>query len=282
MVAPARTARRRAAGYMSARPLGRIPPFESPEWGRWTATQPVESGQPCGRRRIATAFRPLPHRRPVPLVVPLPMDRSVATRKYLSPSGERIRNGSRRPWVPHPLLPRLEPADGPRLPALPGELVWATTWHDEANRVTAPRIGLPALPVVTWPDTADEPVGGVHWKTAGLVRWASGRPFAWVDDEITDADRRRVADRHPRPLRCTGSTRAPAWWTPISQRWPAGWTAERSVRRRRCRRPGGVSPACGRPGVCESRATGYSKRVRISGVGRADRRRGVRMTGDRY
>ncbi|GAA3957925.1 hypothetical protein Aau02nite_08250 [Amorphoplanes auranticolor] len=38
---------------------------------------------------------------------------------------------------------------------------------------------------------------GRHWKTAGLVRWAAGRPFLWIDDEITDADRRWVAAHHP-------------------------------------------------------------------------------------
>jgi hypothetical protein len=96
----------------------------------------------------------------------------------------------------HPLLPRLDPADGARLLALPAELVWATTWHAAANEVIAPRLGLPELPVVTWPDDEPDPPGGVHWKTAGLLRWAAGRPFAWIDDEISDADRRWVAARH--------------------------------------------------------------------------------------
>jgi hypothetical protein len=39
----------------------------------------------------------------------------------------------------------------------------------------------------------------VHWKTGVLVRWAAGRPFVWLDDEITDSDRRWVAQRHPTP-----------------------------------------------------------------------------------
>ena len=29
------------------------------------------------------------------------------------------------------------------------------------------------------------------------MTWAAGRPFAWVDDEITDADRDWVSARHP-------------------------------------------------------------------------------------
>jgi hypothetical protein len=60
------------------------------------------------------------------------------------------------------------------LPALPGELVWATTWPAEANEVIAPRLGLPELPVVTWPGTDDDPRGGLHWKTAGLVGSPAG------------------------------------------------------------------------------------------------------------
>jgi hypothetical protein len=39
----------------------------------------------------------------------------------------------------------------------------------------------------------------VHWKTAFLTRWAAGRPFVWLDDETTDADRRWVAKHHPSP-----------------------------------------------------------------------------------
>ncbi|WP_089004126.1 HAD domain-containing protein [Micromonospora rifamycinica] len=99
----------------------------------------------------------------------------------------------------NPLLDRLDPADGQRLRALPGELAWASTWMAEANEVVAPRIGLPALPVVDWPDDDEEPPRGVHWKTRPLVCWAAGRPFVWLDDEITDADRRLVAAHHPQP-----------------------------------------------------------------------------------
>ena len=42
---------------------------------------------------------------------------------------------------------------------------------------------------------------GLCWKTRTLVDWAGGRPFAWVDDEITDADRDWVtANHHGRAL----------------------------------------------------------------------------------
>jgi hypothetical protein len=99
-------------------------------------------------------------------------------------------------------LSRLRTDVGPRLTALPCDLVWATTWEDEANAEIAPRIGLLPLPVVKWPEpsAADEREDewfGLCWKTRTLVDWAAGRPFAWVDDEITDADRDWVAAHHP-------------------------------------------------------------------------------------
>lgn len=94
----------------------------------------------------------------------------------------------------NPLLARLNPEYGRWLSALPCDLVWATTWMDDANDTIAPILGLPRLPVVDWPDD-DEP-GPVHWKTRGLVAWAAGRPFVWVDDELTDADRTWVTTHH--------------------------------------------------------------------------------------
>lgn len=103
----------------------------------------------------------------------------------------------------NPLLDRIDPALGPRLTALACELVWATTWADEANAVVAPRLGLPELRVVTWPAPSDEDErdvrAGLHWKTRPLVAWAAGRAFAWVDDEITERDRRWVAAHHAGP-----------------------------------------------------------------------------------
>ncbi|MBX9394796.1 hypothetical protein K4749_14610 [Streptomyces sp. TRM72054] len=96
----------------------------------------------------------------------------------------------------HPLLTRVDPALGPRLLALGCELVWATTWRDEANEVMAPWLGLPPLPVVDWPEEVERP-GPLHWKTRPLVAWAAGRPFVWLDDEITAADRDWVAAHHP-------------------------------------------------------------------------------------
>ena len=100
----------------------------------------------------------------------------------------------------NPLLARIDPALGPRLAALPCELVWATTWMADANACVAPRLGLPPLPVVDWPEPSEEDGRArLHWNTRALSRWAAGRSFAWVDDEITDADRAWVAAHHDRP-----------------------------------------------------------------------------------
>lgn len=100
----------------------------------------------------------------------------------------------------NPLLARVNPEHGPRLAALPCDLVWATTWMTEANECIAPRIGLPQLAVVTWPEPSDveecDERNGLHWKTRALVGWAAGRSFAWVDDEITDTDRTWVYAHH--------------------------------------------------------------------------------------
>ncbi|MEO3830344.1 HAD domain-containing protein [Actinomadura sp. B10D3] len=108
--------------------------------------------------------------------------------------------GERR-TTPDTGLARLTVELGRRLAALPCDLVWATTWEDEANTEIASRIGLPRLPVVKWTDPSDDHERedrwfGLCWKTRTLVTWASGRPFAWVDDEITDADREWVSARH--------------------------------------------------------------------------------------
>ncbi|GAA1736167.1 HAD domain-containing protein [Luedemannella helvata] len=97
----------------------------------------------------------------------------------------------------NPLLDRLDPDDGRRLLALGCQLIWATTWMAEANEVISPRIGLPDLPIVVWPDDDGDLPRGLHWKTAHLTRWAAGRPFVWLDDEITDTDRQWVAAHHP-------------------------------------------------------------------------------------
>lgn len=98
-----------------------------------------------------------------------------------------------------PLRVWLNPDHGARLLALPYELVWATTWTHQANKWIAPPLGLPELPVIAWPEMHQTDPDGVHWKTRHLVASTAGRPFAWVDDEITERDRAWVAEHHSAP-----------------------------------------------------------------------------------
>ncbi|WP_326764602.1 hypothetical protein OG978_08460 [Streptomyces sp. NBC_01591] len=95
-------------------------------------------------------------------------------------------------WNYGPPLPvLLNPEHGKALRALAGryELVWATTWKDEANTWVGPHLGLPPLPYIDWPSMHDSGPDGTYWKTRYVVEYAAGRPFAWVDDEIAEQDR---------------------------------------------------------------------------------------------
>ncbi|MEU5715054.1 hypothetical protein AB0G71_04575 [Streptomyces sp. NPDC020403] len=103
-------------------------------------------------------------------------------------------------WTAGPPLPvLLNPEHGDELLTLTDryELVWATTWKAEANKWIGPHLGLPPLPYIDWPEIAAVSADGTSWKTRHVVAYAAGRPFAWVDDEITGPDRAWVAAHHP-------------------------------------------------------------------------------------
>jgi hypothetical protein len=98
----------------------------------------------------------------------------------------------------NPLLERVELHLARCLAALPVQLVWATTWMQEANDVLAPHLGWPPLPVLeaAEPSIEDE-YFKLHWKTRSIVNHAAGQAFVWVDDEIADADQEWVDEHHP-------------------------------------------------------------------------------------
>jgi hypothetical protein len=54
------------------------------------------------------------------------------------------------------------------------KLAWATRWHDLANQIISPILGLPQLPVA--PCTSES-------KADTVIPWTQGRRFAWLDDE---------------------------------------------------------------------------------------------------
>jgi hypothetical protein len=77
---------------------------------------------------------------------------------------------------------------GKQLLDLGFDLVWGTTWESLANEFIGPAIGLPELPVVHFGFTEST-------KIPALVRYAGGRPFAWVDDDILAYDH-AYAEKH--------------------------------------------------------------------------------------
>lgn len=82
-----------------------------------------------------------------------------------------------------PLRVWLHPGHGDLLGALAqrtnAELVWCTTWLDEANELIAPLIGLSSpLPVIPW-QRADP-----RWKYGAVLDYAAGRTVTWFDDDF--------------------------------------------------------------------------------------------------
>jgi hypothetical protein len=63
------------------------------------------------------------------------------------------------------------------------EVVWATAWGEEANRLLAPLLGIPRMHVVSFPQvpfSADLKVPAIH-------ALAGDRPAAWIDDMLGPA-----------------------------------------------------------------------------------------------
>jgi hypothetical protein len=59
------------------------------------------------------------------------------------------------------------------------ELVWCTTWNDEANTLIGPKIGLPELPTIVV-DAHHR-----HWKFPAVLEYAGAtRPLLWFDDDF--------------------------------------------------------------------------------------------------
>ncbi|MEU1087046.1 hypothetical protein ACFYPN_14535 [Streptomyces sp. NPDC005576] len=131
-----------------------------------------------------------------------PLNPYMALSRRRAPEGYRRHRMRPTGWETGQALPvLLNPAHGPALLALAGryELVWATTWKNEANVWVGPHLGLPVLPFVDWPVVGGSAGDGTFWKTRHVVAYAAGRPFAWIDDEVREQDRAWVAAHHPGP-----------------------------------------------------------------------------------
>lgn len=97
------------------------------------------------------------------------------------PGGVRVSS-----WAEKGMRVWLNPAHGPMLLALADrfELVWATAWVHDANKLIAPAVGLPELPVVDLSHLECDFSSKHIPKLATVARYAGNRPFAWFDDEF--------------------------------------------------------------------------------------------------
>lgn len=80
---------------------------------------------------------------------------------------------------------RLNPAHGPALLAFADrfDLVWATTWEDQANTLIGPILGLPKLPVIHFDFAASK-----DHKWPDIDRFIGDRPAIWLEDDARVGD----------------------------------------------------------------------------------------------
>ena len=72
------------------------------------------------------------------------------------------------------------------------DLVWATSWVHDADRLIAELVGVPrGLPVITF----DSPQTGWTAKLPDVIRFVGDRPVAWVDDVLGSEDHAWAASR---------------------------------------------------------------------------------------
>lgn len=75
----------------------------------------------------------------------------------------------------------LSPDHGPLLTSLAAyyDLVWATAWEHNANRLICPAITLPELPVIEFPLSGRDLF---FRKLPSVIEAVGDRPCAWIDD----------------------------------------------------------------------------------------------------
>jgi hypothetical protein len=99
---------------------------------------------------------------------------------------ERAMAGGSGVWLERGIAARL------RRLAVSFQLVWCTAWEDHAAEFLAPILRLPALPVIRFEEPAEE---DGHWKWPAIEEFTGDRAFAWIDDELGDADIARAGRR---------------------------------------------------------------------------------------
>jgi HAD domain in Swiss Army Knife RNA repair proteins len=101
-------------------------------------------------------------------------------------------------YTEHEFFPGEEPvrlcrAHGPWLQELATrfQIVWATAWGTEANRLLAPLLELPDLPVICFPPVPFQP----RDKLPAVIKYAESRPVTWIDDTLTPEAHTWAAER---------------------------------------------------------------------------------------
>ena len=61
-------------------------------------------------------------------------------------------------------------------------LTWATLWEHDANRLIAPIVGLPELPVIEFKDALSSRAD--TFKLTDVESFVGDRAFVWIDDDL--------------------------------------------------------------------------------------------------
>jgi hypothetical protein len=90
-------------------------------------------------------------------------------------------------YTEHEFFPGEEPvrlcsAHGPWLQELAArfQIVWATAWGADANRLLAPLLEIPDVPVIHFPPVPFDP----RDKLPAVIRYAGQHPLIWIDDAL--------------------------------------------------------------------------------------------------
>ncbi|WP_283136720.1 hypothetical protein [Rhizohabitans arisaemae] len=105
---------------------------------------------------------------------------------------------------------RISPAHGPWIIELGRlfDVMWATSWNDEANRFLAPLLEMPPLPVLAMPQACHP-----REKVPVIATFSAKRSLVWIDDAHTPEALDWAGNRHEPTLLITippeiGLTRA--------------------------------------------------------------------------
>ena len=88
-----------------------------------------------------------------------------------------------------------------------GDLRWLTTWVQEAATEFAPAVGLVNFPALWHSDARERLNKDCYsldwWKLKLVEQYAGGRPFVWIDDDISKPIRTHIKSRFSDALMIT-------------------------------------------------------------------------------